>query len=299
MPGPYYDWSTQDAWAPGAWLPDTWLAGAFGPDVWLPSSGGGGGGGAYVAKAMHLDPNVFMDIAALAASDSPFLTVATFFRATVEAISAGGSGTNLVLIDFYPAGDEDCITLTFGSNGPGALAIGAASFDDNPDNGQSLSLVQVGPTTGYPAFDGEYHSLVFSFDVNHDNAQLSAMYLDRVLIASGNAHVDKPAFSFKFSGAEVGIPDTTSDWNPTPACDLGGYYLAFPGVKIVQDDNTILDADLNRFVTVDNKPVDPATIIAHYGDPAIYLTCDATDLTNHGTGGDIIVTGTPTDTDAP
>ena len=37
----YFDWSTQDVWAPGAWSAGAWLEGAFFPGTWLPSAVGG------------------------------------------------------------------------------------------------------------------------------------------------------------------------------------------------------------------------------------------------------------------
>jgi hypothetical protein len=73
MSGDYFDWSTQEAWAPGAWLPDTWLAGAFGPDVWLTASGGGGG--AYAAKAVHFNGIVSLS-GPVSIADSPLLSFA-------------------------------------------------------------------------------------------------------------------------------------------------------------------------------------------------------------------------------
>lgn len=259
---------------------------SFGQDTQAVTVTVSGGGGAYTAEAVHIDDATFLKIDSLTAADSPYLTFALFFRCTPAWINVASS---FALIDFYPAGDEDII----GFNPAVMAAKFSASFDDNPGNGQSFAYDATGTPTP-SVFDSSWHSLVVSMDFNHDgNAKLGAAYLDRVLQAPGGSsgHDDKPAFSFKFSGAPVGVPDTTEDYPVLPEMDLSVYQL-FVGTKIVQDDNTILTADLNNFVTVDNKPVNPATAALAYGSPTILFAGDHTGFaTNQGTGGAFTLTG--------
>lgn len=257
---------------------------SFGADTQSVSVTVSGGGPAppYTASAVHFDDASFLRIAGLSSADSPYLTFFTFFR--IEGMIAGHS--QAPIIDFYPAGDEDTIAISiqgriyfqFDNNGAGHLGGGY-------DWASALGLVGIN--------DGIWHSLLISFDFDHPSGEkLCAVVLDRVPLTPLTVlDTSGEAFPFAFNGAPVGTPDTFDDF-PTIAPQDQCLYQVRPGVKIVQSDGTILDADLNNFVTADNKPVDPAIATAAYGTAAILYDGDATGYAvNQGNGGVAVLTG--------
>lgn len=247
-------------------------------------AGGGGGGGSYVAKAVHFDDSSFLRIAGLSSADSPFATYCTFFR--VRGTNPGGSA---VLIDFYPAGDEDVITIT----GDGAIYMG---FDNN-GAGHLGGMVAWSSANGLVPLDegdgGAWHSLLISFDFDHPQGSKNlAVMLDRTLLAPFLfADSSGEAFPFAFNAAPVGTPDTTEDYPTLAPMDLSVYQL-FVGTKIVQSDNTILSADVANFLTSNNKPVDPAVAALAYGTQSVLYAGDSVGFaTNQGNGGSSSLTG--------
>jgi hypothetical protein len=135
--------------------------------------------------------------------------------------------------------------------------------------------------------DGSWHSVVIGIDSTNLR---QAMYIDRVL--TGSAVNGPDPFSnipwdtydvFWMFASDQDTPSTIGDFSDT---------FVYTNRQVVQSDGTIAASVLDNFITADNKPVNPATAIAAYGQPALLFSGDASAFAiNKGTGGAFTLTG--------
>ena len=130
--------------------------------------------------------------------------------------------------------------------------------------------------------------ILTSWDNNESPPRRMACYVGGTLATKASIDATGSAFSVNYT-------ETSTYFAADPFGDIttGDFadFLFWPGVSILEEDNTISVPNLALFFN-ESRPVDPAISIASLGSPAVMFSGGASGFaTNQGTGGAFTLTG--------
>ena len=222
----------------------------------------------YVAQAVHLNGNSYLNSDALDVEANPFGMISVW--AKIPASSGtdflNGSGGNIIIK--YDSGDGVGIEL-WSADGSSKVA----AYIDSP----ALTL-------------GVWNHFLVAWDMDHvAGSRRLAVYINDVQISiSGFLSETGSAFSPDFTS---GGPMQAAWTSHSAAVDFADFSL-WVGSTIVAADGTISETNRRKFIDASGKPVDPSNWPAN---PIIKFCGDASTFpVNAGTGGAFTLTGTLT-----
>lgn len=226
----------------------------------------------YVAKAVHFDGSVNLNIDSLTATDNSTCSYSGWFKTSADA-----SGGTLMLWTSDPTNDNNLGGIGGGSLIGWTLELGTSvGFKDNELLAEDL-----------PSNDGVWHHVLASLNTLTASTTNGAIYVDGVKSNGTFVHNGNNFASEGFNGLRFIIGQDTfgDDW----VGDVADLWIA-PGVFLCETDGTISQANLAKFIS-GGKPVDPsgfpASAMLFSGDIAGFPV-------NQGTGGAFTLTGTLT-----
>jgi hypothetical protein len=132
-----------------------------------------------------------------------------------------------------------------------------------------------------------WHHFVGGFDASVAPAR-SALYVDRVLVSEVLQFPNGVPFTMPLLGIKAGLGALETGGSPFTG-DMADVWMSTE--NILSDTDSISETMLNKFITIDGKPVNPTNFPAGF---ALFSGDADTFGTNQGSGGAFTLTGTLT-----